>query len=661
MAKQPRNRQAADVGSDLPDEQYRIYFDEAPDYCYIIAPDGTIIDVNRAAIEALGYDKAELIGQELSSVYAPESVAKADQCFAQWKETGQLRDEELVIRSKDGQRRNVLLSATAARNESGTIIHSISIQRDITELRRAQGEMRFLSSVLQQTLDSIMVTDADFRITYMNTAACNLFGWTLEELQGKRPDVLNAETNATEIQEEIYRTVSSGGVWEGQALNRRKDGSTFLCHFKTAAIVDANGDIVGYVAVQRDITKQQAQNAQLALADRMACVGQLAAGVAHEINNPLTSVLYNLNNLSEDLPRVASAVSQLQLALGLAKTNQILGEGIDHLRGGGLEDLGAQAREAQEGADRIRRIVKDLTIVAQGDDSHTVLLSLPEVIEIAINMAYNQIKYRARLVKDLQPVPAVNANIGRLAQVFMNLLLNAAQAIEEGHPSANEIRIRTWTKNGFVHAEVRDTGKGIAKEHLGHIFEPFYTTKAAGVGAGLGLSIGQNVVRSFGGTIEVESTPERGSSFIVRLPIPAKDEKVTIKTATAPDEANRGRVLVIDDEPQICRTLSRLLAGEHHVEVASSGSAAIDMLRTDPYFDAIVCDFMMPVVSGMDIYHWLQKKHPHLIDKIVFISGGVFTPDAHAFVDAVDNVILDKPVGVKQLRAVLRQMITKTT
>lgn len=643
----------------LSDEQYRTFFDEAPDYCYMLAPDGSIVDVNRAAIEALGYDKAELIGQKLSVVYAPESAAKAQACFALWKETGRLRDEELVIQSKDGQRRVVLLSATAGRDETGAVVHSISIQRDVTKQWIAQQQMRSLNSVIERTLDSIILTDTEFRITYMNEAACRLFGYSMEDLLGKRPDVLNAEAQAAEKQEEIYRTATADGFFEGEALNRRKDGSTFLCQFRVAALVGDAGEVTGYMGVQRDITEQQARNAQLALADRMACVGQLAAGVAHEINNPLTSVLYNLNSLSEELPRVASAMSQLSLALGLANAHEVLGENSE-LQGDWLEDMAAQAKEAQQGADRIRRIVKDLTIVAQGDDSHTVLLSLPDVIEIAVNMAYNQIKYRARLVKDLQPVPAVNANIGRLAQVLMNLLLNAAQAIEEGNPNANEIRIRTWAEDGWVYTEVRDTGKGIATEHLGHIFEPFYTTKKPGVGAGLGLSIGQNVVISFGGAIEVESTPERGSSFVVRLPIPI-DEKVKRKDpANEPDKATRGRILVVDDEPQICRTLARLLAGEHDIEVAESGTDAIGILRADPYFDAIVCDFMMPVVSGVDIYHWLEKKHPHLTDIIVFMSGGVFTAEARTFIAQVENVILDKPIGVKQLRAVLRQMINKT-
>lgn len=261
---------------------------------------------------------------------------------------------------------------------------------------------------------------------------------------------------------------------------------------------------------------------RLAQAERLSSVGLLAAGVAHEIKNPLALVLTSVEWLAEDLPAILEHCrtlrEQLVEELGTTRANALLSN-VAVLRDDELlQDLAQCTKNALDGVQRIRTIVRDLGTFSRADDDELSLVLLSTVAEKAINLAHNEIKYRARLSKDLQQTPYVFANEGRLAQVFLNLLINAAQAIDEGDPERNEILVRVWHDGDEVFAEVKDTGKGIDPVKLPYVFEPFFTTKEHGVGTGLGLYISKNIVSSLGGKLDVESTVGRGARFVLRLP-----------------------------------------------------------------------------------------------------------------------------------------------
>jgi nitrogen-specific signal transduction histidine kinase/ActR/RegA family two-component response regulator len=391
--------------------------------------------------------------------------------------------------------------------------------------------------------------------------------------------------------------------------------------------------------VLHDVTEQRQMQASLAQSDRLASMGMLAAGVAHEINNPLTYVLYNLQSIAEDLPALADAA-------------RAAGDGAP-------DDLLRCAEHALEGACRVRDIVQDLKTFTRVDEERAVRVSLNETIETAINMAFNEIKYRATLVKDLGDLPILMANDGKLAQVFLNLLVNAAQAIEEGDVERNEIRVRTWAEGEQVMAEIRDTGQGITKEHLGRLFEPFFTTKQVGVGSGLGLSICHNIVTGLGGTIEAESEPGRGTRFLITLPV--RDvEEAGEATADLRNQAPTagGRLLIVDDEAHVGEAMARMLESDHVSVVATSGQEAMQILEEDTRFDAIISDLMMPDITGMDLHDWLVERHPFLARRMLFITGGAFTPRAKEFLNRVKNPRLEKPFDPHSLRAWLRQIVS---
>jgi CheY-like chemotaxis protein len=274
-------------------------------------------------------------------------------------------------------------------------------------------------------------------------------------------------------------------------------------------------------------------------------------------------------------------------------------------------------------------------------------------------MAYNQIKYRGTLVKDLGQLPPVRASEGKLSQVFLNLLINASQALDEGKFDSNRVTIRTWVEGENVCAEVKDTGRGISIENQPRIFEPFFTTKPAGSGSGLGLAICRNIITEFEGDLSVETQVGQWTRFLVRLPMaPAAPEAApAITPKTLPVPVVRGRILVIDDEALILKSMKRLLVRQHDVVTAGSGEAGRAILEHDEAFDVILCDLMMPGMSGMDLHKWLGNRNPGLARRMAFLSGGAFTANAASYLAGVPNPKLEKPIEAATLKRMVAELI----
>jgi two-component system, cell cycle sensor histidine kinase and response regulator CckA len=241
--------------------------------------------------------------------------------------------------------------------------------------------------------------------------------------------------------------------------------------------------------------------------------------------------------------------------------------------------------------------------------------------------------------------------------VFINLLVNAAQSFPEGRTERNEIRVLTGTlPDGRALAEVHDTGPGIPPEILGRIFDPFFTTKAVGVGTGLGLSICHGIVTGLGGELTVQSDAQSGTVFRVVLAaapvVTAAETKLAV--SVRPHPGGHASVLIVDDDPMVARTLARVLRG-HEITVTTNGREALELLMTGRRFDVILCDLMMPVMTGMELHAQLGEKLPHLVESIIFLTGGAFTPAGRTFLDTVTNECLEKPFDARNLRAVVQR------
>jgi PAS domain S-box-containing protein len=515
-----------------------------------------------------------------------------------------------------------------------------AIARAMSARERAAGALRASEAKFRAAFEfaslGIVIVAPDGRIVETNRALRRMLGYGDDEMRGLT--LLDIHEPGDEHARSILAQMVAGAreTMEMPRRYRRKDGSAAETILRASALRDDAGAFRFALGVIEDVSEKKQLESHLVLADRMASVGTLAAGVAHEINNPLAFILSNLEFALSEVPE-AAADPELRRAL----------------------------QDAKDGAVRVREIVRSLrTFSRPGDDERTVL-DPRRVLESALALAANEIRHRGELAVDRGDVPPVLASEHRLGQVFLNLLINAAQALPEGRARENRVRAATSTApDGRAVIEVSDTGVGIPPDVLPRIFDPFFTTKPVGVGTGLGLSVCHGIVTQLGGYLSVESVPGKGTTFRVVLPA-APDEARPVAAKTTPGAAppapassgRRGRVLVVDDEPLVGRALVRMLSPLHDVVAHTSGRAALELLREDRAFDVVFCDLMMPGMTGMELHATLAAIAPDVAARMVFLTGGAFTPAAREFLDRVANPCLDKPVDRGTLRDIVARAI----
>jgi PAS domain S-box-containing protein len=515
--------------------------------------------------------------------------------------------------------------------------HSQVLEGEVSS-RTAQlieSEERY-RQIVESTSDGIVKVDISARIVFANQRFAHMLGYPMSELLGKSAfSFMEPESEA--MAWDALQRPRQGGTETYELSLRRKDGGELAVSLACTPVLDEQGCYVGVLASARDVTEQKKLMAQLTVSDRMASIGTLAAGVAHEINNPLACVMANLDLAAAELRERAQSLGMI----------------------GEFGEVQAELEDAREASDRIRGIVRDLKIFSRSEDDHTGPVDVEQVMESTLRMAWTEIRHRARLVKSFGQTPRVEASEARLGQVFLNLVVNAAQAIPEGSAASNEIRISTFTEpGGRVIVEIADTGPGMSREVLGRLFTPFFTTKPIGVGTGLGLSICHRIVSSFGGSIEVTSELGKGTVFRVAL-LPAEDAvserapDVTLDVAAT----RRGRVLVVDDEPMIAKAIERTLVDEHEVVAIASAGEALRRIGAGERFDLILCDLMMPQMTGMDLHAGLSRVSLKEAAKMVFLTGGAFTPAARSFLDTTPNQWIEKPFDIRSLRTLINERI----
>jgi PAS domain S-box-containing protein len=487
------------------------------------------------------------------------------------------------------------------------------------------------------------------RIVHANAPLLAILGYaSVDELLGREPLELVAPAERPAAAARLARLDVHTPTSPSDTAFVARDGTEVVVEASAALLPVEAGVVV--VVVVRDLRGRKRMEAQLLQIDRMASMGTLASGVAHEVNNPLGVTLANVGFALEELRGLDDDLEPLEgdgqpdLASRLALARARVREVVDALQ------------EAREGIVRVRTLVRDLKMFSAVDEHERGPLDVRRVLESAINMAYPALQYRARIVKDYAEVPTVEGSEGRLAQVFLNLLLNAGEAIPEGEGARNEIRVVARTDmHGRCVVEISDTGRGIAPEDTRRIFDPFFTTKAAS-GTGLGLSICMSVVSAHGGSIAAEPAPGRGTTFRVTLP---GVSDAALRSAPAPRPTSgpplrRGRLLVVDDEPMMARAVERLFSVEHEVTTTTDPKAAVEMLRSGKRFDVILCDLMMPKMSGMDVYSEVVALDADQGRRMVFMTGGAFTPRIVSFLESVANPRVEKPIDRASLHAIIR-------
>jgi PAS domain S-box-containing protein len=479
-------------------------------------------------------------------------------------------------------------------------------------------------------------------ITYCNARFSAILGTRIEQTIGSPISRLVPDADRERFQALIGAATS--GRSEGEFwLHAPGAGTPALVRLAVVSLTMDGART--HCLVMTDLTEQRRESAAIAaeraqmqtrllLADRMSSLGTLAAGVAHEINNPLAYVVTSLEVMSKRLPDLAGAAG----GLGSAAT----------------EWLRRQVDRAHEGAERVRLIVRGLKAFSRADDEIMGVIDPRQSLDTSIALVSNEIRHRAQLVKDYDALPAVWANEARLGQVFVNLLVNATQAIPAGAAANNEIRVSGRADaEGRAVIEIRDTGSGIEADLLSLIFDPFFTTKPLNVGTGLGLALCQAVISSLDGQITVQSEPGAGSVFRVVLPgvegaAPTAVPPTVVALAIEP----RGRLLVIDDEADLCEVMQESLAFSHDVVTTTDARQALDMLASGQRFDVILCDMRMPEMTGIDFFTKLEAANPAQASRVVLMSGGFTLRPGDP---PLPRPLLDKPFAIKQVLSLVRE------
>jgi len=628
-------------------------------------PDGRYTIANRSAARMFGYSSIEeVIGLHAQAFYANPSERPS--VLEKLRTAGRISDYVTLARRKDGSTFWVSMSVQPYRGDNGEIAGTEAVVRDITDRKLAEENLRLSEEQHRELVRNlhagVVVHAPDTRVVLANDQAGRLLGLPEDEIRGKTAldPVWNfLRQDGTPMPSEEYpvnRVLASREPLCDLIAGVKHPGTEDRVWLLVNAFPEFGSQeelrqvVVTFVDIserQRVEEERRQMQESLAQSDRLTTMGMLAAGLAHEINNPLAYSLYNLESLCEDLPGYVRKLNGVRRALtsrlGEAGLRDTLGPNLDAVESALWLDVEARFSDALQGMRRIKDIARRLGSFSRVEKDQLAPVELRFPIESAITIASNEIKYRASVVRDIGLTAPVLASEGRLTQVFLNLLLNAAQAIEEGDVENNTIRVRTWQSGPTVLAEVQDTGCGIPPANLDRIFDPFFSTKPVGVGSGLGLNIVRSIIAGYGGKIEVESEAGKGSRFVIRLPAAQEEPTAAMSRAGLRGVApGQGRLLVIDDDAGIRKALKRMLDGHDVIEV-ESGERACQLLSADQRFDIIICDIGMPNMSGIDVHRWLLQHHPRLAQRIVFLTGGAFTPGAGEYLEKVQNPQVEKP------------------
>ncbi|AKF11673.1 PAS domain S-box protein [Sandaracinus amylolyticus] len=596
---------------------------------------------NERAVEILGRPYEELLRSNIVELLAPEHLGEVHDIKAQ-RDRGDLRNGafELSAIRPDGSRIPVAIAMGAAFIGSHRV--GVTFFRDIGARRASEDALRAsearFRTLIESAPDGIAITRFDGTMVYANRSAAVALGYAApSDLVGLDLAQLYEPEDLEVLMDRMRRMLLDGERFPPREYRLlRADG--------TPTVMEMTGHVIEYdgapavLGFGRDVSERKHMQQQLARADRLAALGLLAAGVAHEINNPLTFVSLGVQALERKI--------ELLVADPAVR-----------------EELVAMLGPMRDGTARVAEIVRDLRAFARSEDTPPPgEIDVVKVIATAERMAAHELRHRARLVRRTTGQPRAHGHAGRLEQVMLNLLVNAMQAFPEDALDPTVI-VTCAERDGWVEITVEDNAGGIPEETRARVFDPFFSTKPANVGTGLGLWICHGLVTAMGGTIALESVLGRGTTVRVRMPTASPGSgraRPPSVIPASPDELRPMRVLVVDDEPTLGRLIQLLLSGEHQVHAVTSAEDAIACFDAGEQYDAVLCDVMMPRTSGPELHERVRAVWPDVASRFVFMTGGALTERSRHYLDASPQPLLDKPFSPDVLRHALRRVVPST-
>jgi len=613
------------------EERYRTLMDEMEEPYYEVDLAGNYTFFNDALCQKLGYSREEMKRINYKDYTVPDDVKIVFQYYNQVYRTGMpvkwFPSEQI---RKDGARVFAETSVFPLRNKEGKIIGFRGVSRDITERKQAEEEYR---TIIRIAMEGFWLTDMQGHFLDVNEAYCKLIGYSRDELLNMSISNIEGVEKPDDVAERIQK-IKEVGFDLFETLHRRKDGEIIDVEVSVNYLPVHSGRL--FVAI-RDITerkKAEAERKQLEqkaqLASRLASVGELASGVAHEINNPLTGVIGYAH---------------------LLLTRKDISRDVRH----DLEII-------NEGAQRVASIVKKLLAFARQTKPEQRYVNINELIRNTLDLrAYelsaSNIKVTMQLTRDM---PMTIADPGQLQQVFLNLIINAETEMKLAHDKGR-LTIKTERMNNTLRISFKDSGPGIAKENLETIFDPFFTTREVGQGTGLGLSVCHGIVTEHNGKIWAESQKGKGATFIIELPLVTEEGQIESPNPVIEKLAKvaKSKILVVDDEPVIRQFISQVLGEQGHtVETVDNAASALKMVKSKRY-RLILLDIKMPGMSGVELYKQFQKIAPSLTKRVVFITGDVMGKRTISFLNKTRTPYMMKPFDAKELKTEINRILSK--
>ena len=619
--------------------QYRDLFEQSADACLIIR-DGRFVDCNQAAIEMLRCEDKKNVLEMHPAELSPErqsdgrlSLEKADEIMQRMVEEKSLRFEWLHKRV-DGEIFPVEVSLTSITDSEGShIIHTT--WRDITDRKQAEENLIRLSSAIEQSPESIVITDMDGSILYINPAFETTTGYSADEVLGHNPRILNSGAQPPAFYAEMWETLLSGKVWEGRITNKRKNGTLFTEEASIAPVRDVNGRIVNYVAVKRNISEELVKDEELRQAQKMEAVGELAGGVAHDFNNILQGIIgfaellrYSLDETSQEYENI---------------------------------------NEIHRAANRAAKLTQQLLTFSRKQAVRLEETDLNNVVYDSEALLHVLLGEKHELVLDLKDeLPLAYADQSQLTQIIINLSVNARDAMPEGGrltistdsvliTEADAAYIAGAHSGRHLLLAVTDAGTGMNAETIRRIFEPFFTTKPLGAGTGLGLSVIYGIVSQNKGWINVYSEIGEGSCFKVYLPVAEPNEEPADGAPETGQRVRNARILLIEDDPEIATMVSKIL-GEADLTIIAAGSAEEGLERFDQQeVDLLMSDMELPGMRGDQLADALRKKNPDL--PVLLFSG--YRDHANRWRNFAEKgyLFLNKPFTISILLDTVQNML----
>jgi PAS domain S-box-containing protein len=581
---------------------------------------GRLIYCNPAAERLTGRGAAELAQEGFGCWAHPRERERLEK---RWKKCFEGQEFHLApyrLEAKTGENRWMAASWGPLRDEAGRQIGVRGCERDITELIEAQAEARQLAEAVKQTSDSVLITDRNGSIVFVNPAFERVTGYRREEVLGRNPRILKSGRQRREFYEELWKTILSGRSWSGRLENRRKNGTIFIEQSTISPIFNQDSEIEYFVAVKRDITREIALGEEVRQAQKMESIGKLAGGVAHDFNNLLTVINGNCQLALMQLDEGHAARGRMEAAL----------------------EAGARA------ADLTRQLLAFSRRQPAQPERIDVGQALRKLAPVLESLLGDHCDLRIEVEENC---PALEMDASQLQQVVLNLCVNAKDAME----GRGTVGIRAGRRGGWVRLEVSDTGPGIPEEIQEHIFEPFFTTKPKGQGTGLGLSVVYGIVTQNWGRVEVESEPGRGARIVIELPVAGEKQGLAEEFRAEGDGRSRleAELLVVEDQAEVRRFVAEVLRGAGcRVHEAEDAEEALQVAEREDRLDLLLTDVSMPGMDGEELARELTRRLPGL--RVLLMSGYSRREQALGW------PVLAKPFGPERLVEEVRRALGGT-